>query len=177
MCRWKSILILVGKIYKNINILKIVTSSSPQRIPSPANPGMHSQNPFGLRYAFSEHSINVDVFYLNTINHMPHFVEQLDQLKVCLPCCRLLSGIHFAELNFILFYLCIELLLWNSMFYFFHCSRQPVEHSYLNPSQYYNSSKIIRVLHKLNLQALDFAHFERWTFWSTFKSKNIFSNL
>ena len=30
----------------------------------------------------------VEMFYLNTINHLFLFVEQLDQLKVCLPYSR-----------------------------------------------------------------------------------------
>ena len=35
------------------------------------------------------------MFYLNTIEHMFQFVEQKDQLEVCLPCTcsRLLTGI------------------------------------------------------------------------------------
>ena len=33
------------------------------------------------------------LFYLNTIEHLFHFVEQLDQLEVCLPYSRLLTGI------------------------------------------------------------------------------------
>ena len=36
--------------------------------------------------------INV-FFYLNPIEQLLHFVEQLDQLEVCLPCSRLLTKI------------------------------------------------------------------------------------
>ena len=37
--------------------------------------------------------IRVEVFYLNTIEQLFLFVEQLDQSEVCLPYSRLLSGI------------------------------------------------------------------------------------
>ena len=35
----------------------------------------------------------VEMFYLNTIEQLFLFVEQLDQLEVCLPYSRLLTGI------------------------------------------------------------------------------------
>ena len=35
----------------------------------------------------------VEMFNLNTIEQLFLFVEQLDQLEVCLPYCRLLAGI------------------------------------------------------------------------------------
>ena len=37
--------------------------------------------------------LNVEMFYLNTIEQLFLFVEQLDQLEVCLPYSRLLTGI------------------------------------------------------------------------------------
>ena len=36
---------------------------------------------------------NIEMFYLNTIEQLFLFVEQLDQLEVCLPYNRLLAGI------------------------------------------------------------------------------------
>ena len=38
-------------------------------------------------------SIQIDMFYLNTIEQLFLFVEQLFQLEVCLPYSRLLAGI------------------------------------------------------------------------------------
>ena len=38
-------------------------------------------------------SEQVEMFYLNTIEQLIHFVEQLDQLEVCLPYSRLVTGI------------------------------------------------------------------------------------
>jgi len=35
----------------------------------------------------------LEMFYLNTIDQLFLFVEQLYQLEVCLPYCRLLTGI------------------------------------------------------------------------------------
>ena len=35
----------------------------------------------------------VEMFYLNTIEQLFNFVEQLDQLEMCLPYSRLLTGI------------------------------------------------------------------------------------
>jgi len=37
--------------------------------------------------------LEIELFYLNTIEHLFLFVEQLDQLEVCLPYSRLLAGI------------------------------------------------------------------------------------
>ena len=37
------------------------------------------------------------MFYLNTIEHLLLFVEHLDQLEVCLPYCRLLTGIPITN--------------------------------------------------------------------------------
>ena len=34
-----------------------------------------------------------EMFYLNTIEQLIHFVEQIDQLEVCLPYSRILTGI------------------------------------------------------------------------------------
>ena len=36
---------------------------------------------------------NLDVFYFNTIEQLFQFVEEKDQLVVCQPCSRLLTGI------------------------------------------------------------------------------------
>ena len=36
----------------------------------------------------------VEMFYLNTIEQLFLFVEQLDQLEVCLPYIKLLTGIQ-----------------------------------------------------------------------------------
>ena len=42
----------------------------------------------------ADHSaLKVEMFYLNTIEQLFLFVEKLYQLKVCLPCSRLLTGI------------------------------------------------------------------------------------
>ena len=38
---------------------------------------------------------SLEVFYLNPIEQWLHFVEQLDQLEVCLPCSRLLTNQEF----------------------------------------------------------------------------------
>ena len=46
------------------------------------------------------------MFYLNTIEQLLLFVEQLDQLKVCLPYSRLLTGILILAV--------FENLRWNS---------------------------------------------------------------
>ena len=46
------------------------------------------------------------MFYLNTIEHLFLFVEQLDQLEVCLPYSRLLNGIPIL--------LVFQNLRWNS---------------------------------------------------------------
>ena len=37
------------------------------------------------------------MFYLNTIKQLHLFVEQLDQLEVCLPFSRLLAGIQLLK--------------------------------------------------------------------------------
>ena len=43
---------------------------------------------------FQKHTNTIlEVFYLNTIEQLFLFVEQLDQLEVCLPYSRLLAGI------------------------------------------------------------------------------------
>ena len=41
------------------------------------------------------------MFYLNTIEQLFLFVEQLDQLEVCLPYSRLLAGIPFFYERFL----------------------------------------------------------------------------
>ena len=38
-------------------------------------------------------TLKLEMFYLNTIEQLFLFVEQLDQLEVCLPYSRLLAGI------------------------------------------------------------------------------------
>ena len=38
-------------------------------------------------------NFDLEMFYLNTIEQLLFFVEQLDQLEVCLPYSRLLAGI------------------------------------------------------------------------------------
>ena len=48
----------------------------------------------------------VEMFYLNTIEQLFLFVEQLDQLKVCLPYSRLLAGIQILAV--------FQNLRWNS---------------------------------------------------------------
>ena len=45
------------------------------------------------KYQHLEIAISIDMFYLNTIEQLFLFVEQLDQLEVCLPYSRLLTGI------------------------------------------------------------------------------------
>ena len=40
----------------------------------------------------------IEMFYLNTIEQLLLFVEQLDQLKVCLPYNRLLAGIPIPKI-------------------------------------------------------------------------------
>ena len=42
---------------------------------------------------WSSMKIDLEMFYLNTIDQLFLFVEQLDQLEVCLPNSRLLAGI------------------------------------------------------------------------------------
>ena len=37
--------------------------------------------------------VGIEMFYLNTIEQLFLFVEQLDQLQVSLPCSRILTGI------------------------------------------------------------------------------------
>ena len=44
-------------------------------------------------YLFSLIPMYVEMFYLNSIKHLLHFIEQFGQLEVCLPCSRLLTGI------------------------------------------------------------------------------------
>ena len=46
----------------------------------------------GLRKAIFTFN-HLEMFYLNTIEQLFFFVEQLDQLEVCLPYSRLLTGI------------------------------------------------------------------------------------
>ena len=48
----------------------------------------------------------LEMFYLNTIEQLFLFVEQLDQLEVCLPYSRLLTGIQIL--------LVFQNLRWNS---------------------------------------------------------------
>ena len=40
-----------------------------------------------------KYQYQVEMFYLNTIEHLFLFVEHLEQLEVCLPDSRLLNGI------------------------------------------------------------------------------------
>ena len=42
---------------------------------------------------------SAEMFYLNTIEQLFLFVEQLDQLEVCLPDSRLLTGIPIQDTN------------------------------------------------------------------------------
>ena len=45
------------------------------------------------KYQHLEIAISIEMFYLNTIEQLFLFVEQLFQLEVCLPYSRLLAGI------------------------------------------------------------------------------------
>ena len=47
--------------------------------------------PFALSFKFQLYLI--EMFYLNTMEQLFLFVEQFDQLEVCLPYSRLLAGI------------------------------------------------------------------------------------
>ena len=47
-----------------------------------------------------------EMFYLNTIEQLIHFVEQIDQLEVCLPYSRILTGIQILAV--------FQNLRWNS---------------------------------------------------------------
>ena len=48
---------------------------------------------FLCRFSINAMLFHIEMFYLNTIEQLLLLVEQLDQLKVCLPYSRLLAGI------------------------------------------------------------------------------------
>ena len=58
------------------------------------------------KYQHLEIAISIEMFYLNTIEQLFLFVEQLDQLEVCLPYSRLLTGIQMLAV--------FQNLRWNS---------------------------------------------------------------
>ena len=67
---------------------------------------LESLHKFTPKYVKQNMMAKLEMFYLNTIEQLFLFVEQLDQLEVCLPYSRLLTGIQIL--------LVFQNLRWNS---------------------------------------------------------------
>ena len=61
---------------------------------------------FSIKIMFRKCFLIIKMFYLNTIEQLILFVEQLDQLEICLPFSRLLTGIPILAV--------LQNLRWNS---------------------------------------------------------------